>query len=208
MSPESKEAVLETWRRNEIAQATHRVLARRGPAGLSMQAIADEAGIAKGTLYLYFEDREALLEHAVDATFGELMARLETVLLPGRPIAEALPETVRALILFFDEKKDFLRAYMSTRYGDGCAEDVRHKRRKRTHYQSYLKLLAAAFEQAAARGEVKPQDPDRLAALVADGISAVLLRRLDERPPRPAEEDVLWISELLLRGLLVAGRKP
>lgn len=204
--PETKEEVLETYRRAEIARAAHRVLARRGPAGLSMQAVADEAGVAKGTLYLYFKDREALLDYAVDDTFGELMESLETTLSAEKSLAVTVPELLRRLVGFFDDKQDFLRAYMTMRYGEGCPNEARHKRRKRPHYQRYLSLLSDAFGAAMARGEMRPSAPERVAALVADGISSVLMQRLDEKPPRPAEEDIQWISELLLRGLLSNGR--
>ncbi len=53
---ETKEALVEQYRRDTIECAAQRVIARRGLAGASMAAIAEEAGVAKGTLYLYFEE--------------------------------------------------------------------------------------------------------------------------------------------------------
>ncbi len=49
-----------------ILDATEDVWARSGGAELSMATIAEEAGIAVGTLYNYFADRETLLETLVE----------------------------------------------------------------------------------------------------------------------------------------------
>jgi len=49
-------------RRSEIAAVALRLWAERGFDQTSVAAIAEEAGIAKGTFYLYFESKEALLE--------------------------------------------------------------------------------------------------------------------------------------------------
>jgi AcrR family transcriptional regulator len=61
---ESKAALVEQYRRDTIQGAAQRVIARHGLAGASMSAIAEEAGVAKGTLYLYFEDRDDLLDQS------------------------------------------------------------------------------------------------------------------------------------------------
>ena len=63
---ETKDAVVEEYRRNTIQAAARRVIARRGLGRTSMAAIAEEAGVAKGTLYLYFRDRDDLLDGGLD----------------------------------------------------------------------------------------------------------------------------------------------
>lgn len=176
------------------------MIARRGLPGASMQAIADEAGVAKGTIYLYFKDRDDLLEQAASGAFTELLARLKDVLDAPRPLADSLRALVRTKIEFFDANQEFLRVYMATRYPDGHAEEHRHRRRRRPQYARYLELLTAHLAGAIRRREMKPMDPARVALLLAEGVSAVLLRRLSEAP-RPAVEDVDWIVELLLNGL-------
>lgn len=53
-------------RRAEILDAAGRVFAQRGYPGTDMQAVADAAHVAKGTLYLYFTSKEDLFLAAVD----------------------------------------------------------------------------------------------------------------------------------------------
>ena len=59
---QTKQAVVEEFRVQEILEATLRVITRSGISGATMQQIADDAGIAKGTIYLYFKNRDELIE--------------------------------------------------------------------------------------------------------------------------------------------------
>jgi AcrR family transcriptional regulator len=64
-----------------ILDAAERLLARSPDRVASVAEVADEAGLAKGTVYLYFPSKEELLlavhERNVDAFFAALIARLE-----------------------------------------------------------------------------------------------------------------------------------
>ena len=200
---ESKAALVERYRRDTIRGATQRVIARHGLRGASMSAIAEEAGVAKGTLYLYFEDRDDLLDHAAGRIFDDLLDRLKGVLAGKRPLRQSLRELVRTKLTFFDENQPFLRVYMEVRLG-GSGEARRHRRR-RPQYARYLEMLTEYLAAAARVGEMKAFDPARVALFFAEGTSAILQRRLEETG-RPPEEDVEWIVDLLLNGLCPGRR--
>jgi AcrR family transcriptional regulator len=93
VAAKDREAFVE-GRRKEILEAAVRLWGERGVDGTSMAAIAREVGLTKGTLYLYFESKEALLDAALRRfslrpDVEGLVAALE-----GRP----LPEIVRLLV--------------------------------------------------------------------------------------------------------------
>jgi AcrR family transcriptional regulator len=68
-------------RHGAILDAAERLLARSPERVASVSEVADEAGLAKGTVYLYFPGKEELLlalhERNVDGFFRELIARLD-----------------------------------------------------------------------------------------------------------------------------------
>ena len=70
-------------RRGEILDAAGRVFAQRGYPGTDMQAVADTAGVAKGTIYLYFPNKEELFREVIRRT---IVARLD---LAERELADA-----------------------------------------------------------------------------------------------------------------------
>jgi len=200
---ESKEALVEEYRRDSIQSAARRVIARSGLEGASMAAIAEEAGVAKGTLYLYFRDRDDLVEHAADRHFDELLARMEEVLARKVPLRAGLRALIQTKLAFFDENQEFLRVYMALR-GTGC-EGAKGHRPRRPQYGRYLEMLTEYLAAAVRRGEMKTLDPARIALFIAEGMSGILQRRL-EQPGRPPEEDVEWIADLLLDGLSLRRR--
>jgi len=196
---ESKEALVEEFRRESILKATRHVIAQQGLAGASMQAIAGEAGVAKGTLYLYFRDRDDLLEQTKSHVFDELLARLEAVLDEPRPFREGLRNLVRTKLAFFDANQEFLRVYMALRHGGNPAE-ARQRRREAPQYARYVERLAAYFEAAVARGEIPSLEARHVALFFVEGVSAILMRRLEDRGPQ-GNDDLDWIVDLLLDGL-------
>jgi len=200
---ESKEALVEEYRRDSIQSAARRVIARSGLEGASMAAIAEEAGVAKGTLYLYFRDRDDLVEHAADRHFDELLARMVEVLARKVPLRAGLRALIQTKLAFFDENQEFLRVYMALR-GTGC-EGAQGHRPRRPQYGRYLEKLTEYLAAAVRRGEMKALDPARVALFIAEGMSGILQRRL-EQPGRPPEEDVEWIADLLLDGLSLRRR--
>ena len=99
----------ETVRRRRILEAARRILARNGYRDVSLDDVARHAGVAKGTLYLYFKDKSAPLE----AVFQDLTARLEEKLAripPCDGTAEALRRLAEAHLAFADKHRDFLAA--------------------------------------------------------------------------------------------------
>jgi AcrR family transcriptional regulator len=198
---ETKESLVEEFRKDTILRAARHVIARRGLAGASMQAIADEAGVAKGTLYLYFRDRDELVDHTGSGIFEELLARVRIALDGERPLREGLRELVRTILEFFDANQELLRVLVATREPD---EAACHRRRRRPQYEQYLALLSRHFAGAVGRGEMKPLDTARVALFFAEGMRGILKQRLEERN-RKAAEDVEWIVEMMVSG--VAARK-
>jgi AcrR family transcriptional regulator len=167
-----------------------------------MQEIADEAGLAKGTLYLYFKDREDLFERAADFAFSKLEERLEATL-PGIPeFPDKLRALIRTQIAFFDEHREFFRIYVTLK--NPPAEVHQSSRRRRAchpRYASHLSKLENLLRAAMDRGEVRRCEPARLALVVAESSIALMLRRLTEDSPPDALEDSAWLTDVLLNGL-------
>lgn len=79
--------------RRRITAAAERLFAERGVDGVSMEAIAQEAGVGKGTVFRRFGDRAGLVHALLDSherEFQEKILRGEPPLGPGAPPVERL----------------------------------------------------------------------------------------------------------------------
>jgi AcrR family transcriptional regulator len=198
----SKEEVVQEFRIQSIQEATMRVIARKGMAAATMQEIADEAGVAKGTIYLYFRDRDELVEKTFETAMTELGDRIDKVLETGLSFDEKLREAIRVRLAFFRENREFFRLYLSLRMPEGTPQQQR--RQKRTchpQYRTRVQKFADVLKDAMKRGEIRELEQYRLALFVIEGSTAIILERLNEDAPPPEEADVEFMTQLILDGV-------
>src|SRR6187397_2839996 len=81
-------------KRARILAAAERVFARRGFFASRVSDIADDAGVADGTIYLYFKSKDDLLI----SLFEEQMARVQVELTRAMDGAERAPDKLRRFI--------------------------------------------------------------------------------------------------------------
>lgn len=198
----TKEEVLEEFRIQSIREAATRVIARKGISGASMQEIADEAGVAKGTLYLYFRSQQELLDAAVDQALTELLAKVDLAFTSDGPFPQRLEMLIRSHLEFLAENADLFQIHLATKYPEGADPSAtRCDRASREQYQIYMGRLTSFLAAAIEEGEIRHGDPRRIAMFVQEGMVAILFDRLNEPAPPPIEEDVAWIAEVILRGI-------
>ncbi|MBI5200460.1 MAG: TetR/AcrR family transcriptional regulator [Elusimicrobia bacterium] len=108
-------------RRASILEAARRLLIRRGYQNFVLDDLAREAGVAKGTLFLYFKTKDEL----ISATFGDLIDQLAVQLdglkdsgLAGEKLLE---ETVHVILAHLDRNSDFMSQFSAGRF-PGCGD--------------------------------------------------------------------------------------
>jgi AcrR family transcriptional regulator len=77
-----------TGKRRRILEAAWRTVLRHGLRGMTMEALAREAGIAKGTLYAQFADKDAVIGAIIDDMLIELQTAFGAGMAAPGPVAE------------------------------------------------------------------------------------------------------------------------
>jgi AcrR family transcriptional regulator len=190
MAKKTKEEVLEEFRCGSIQDAAIAVIARKGLAGATMQDIADEAGVAKGTVYVYFQDRNELLTKTANRAVEQLLAQIDSVFDSSGSLDQRLCRIVSRQLQFFDENRELFHAYNALMRGRKTQSSARYVAR-------IERLLAEAKE----RGELRDIDPSYAAPIVADCIRGVVVRRIEDNTQTPREEVTRLIVSFVLRGI-------
>jgi len=202
MPVKSKEEVVHEYRVQSIQDAAMRVIARKGMAAATMQEIATEAGLSKGTIYLYFRDRDALVEKTFERAMSQLHARVDAALQSGTTFEHKLRAMLTAKIEFFRDHREFFRLYMSLRYPEGNPQQQRRQKRTcQPQYQSRIVELAHMLREAMDRGEVRPMNANRLALVIVEASNAITIERVLEEAPPPEADDVALIADTILTGI-------
>jgi AcrR family transcriptional regulator len=195
----TKEEVLEEYRCSTIEDAAIAVIARKGVEHATIQEIADEAGIAKGTVYVYFKDREALLSRVADRAFTRLCDELAQVFDAPGTFAQRLEALVVKQISFFDENADLFRATMALSRREAEAP----RKHWPASYTRYSALLESMFQTARESGEIRGDlEPAAVVGVYRDCLRGVLIRRIEHKSRTPRADDAHLIVSVLLRGIL------
>ncbi|HEX7191322.1 MAG TPA: TetR/AcrR family transcriptional regulator [Thermoanaerobaculia bacterium] len=192
----TKADVVEEFRKESICDAAMRVVARKGMKSVTVQDIADEAGVAKGTVYIYFQSRDEILARTMEGATEKLVEKLSDACRECRSFGEIMERRIRTQLQHFEENRDFFRLYlaMSEPFGE---------RRLKQHptYLVYLKQLEAIVRDAIERGEVRDADVGRLAIAIAAVVREIILNRIVDRDPPPLEDDVRFAVDFVMRGV-------
>ena len=200
--PKSKEEVVSEYRIQSIQGATMRVIARKGMAAATMQEIAEEAGVAKGTIYLYFRDRDELVEKTFESAMAQLGLEMDEALDRDIPFEEKIRAVVAGQLAFFSENREFFRLFLSMRLPEGSPDRQRRQQAScQPRYRMRIDRFAGVLSEAMARGEIRQADPHRTAVFIMEGSTAILTERLTEDAPPPDTADVDLIVGMILDGV-------
>src|ERR1700732_3122975 len=109
LKPPSSRAARAAERREAIIEAAMDEFIARGFAATRLDDVAKRAGVAKGTIYLHFKDKESMFEELIRTAIVPLVMSLGAT--PPRPGA-----TVRDMVEGF--AKTFIEQVATTRRGD------------------------------------------------------------------------------------------
>ena len=192
----TKADVVEEFRKESICDAAMRVVARKGMKNVTVQDIADEAGVAKGTVYIYFQSRDEILARTMEGATEKLVEKLSGACRDCRSFAEVMEQRIRTQLQHFEENRDFFRLSLA------MAEPFGERRLKQhPTYLTYLKQLETIIRDAIARGEVRDADVGRLAISVAAVVREIILNRIVDRDPPPIEDDVRFAVDFVMRAV-------
>ena len=109
---EARREVGKRVRRESILAAAERVVIARGYAEASMDQVAREAGMAAGTLYLYFPGKEALLQELLGSKVRRLDEAVGEEIEEGRGMGETVRAVVLAMFRHFEEHRGFFECFV------------------------------------------------------------------------------------------------
>src|SRR5215467_12029077 len=103
--------------RAHIIQVAAREFARLGFDQANINVIAEQAGIGKGTIYLYFENKRDLFLVMLRFIAREQLAAIRSALAPDGTLRQRLSRLFCAFAHLAEVESDSFNVYMSALYG-------------------------------------------------------------------------------------------
>jgi AcrR family transcriptional regulator len=191
--------VITEFRHSQILEAARHVFARKGFAEASMDDIAQSAGVAKGTLYLYYRSKQDLYRASLREGLFALCSEIEREVDLAPTLTQVVETYVSTKVTYFEQHLDFFRLYLAE-FGNaltgGACQDFRDLCFRQ------IDLLERAIVRTA-KGQSPDGSPRAAAAALFDLTRGVVYRRLLGWNDSPAEDDVRQVVEFALRALRV-----
>lgn len=201
---ERKEREKEDIRRR-ILEAAHELFEKQGYENVTMRAVADAIEYSPTTIYLHFENKDALVEAVCFRDFEKLFGAMNERPLPTNPV-ERMRALGRAYAAFGIANPNTYRFMFMT-----SGEWKKHGRSPDAPPSMSYSVLREAVEEAMNQGYFKKDDVDLVSQIVWSSIHGVVSLLITFKPEQfphtePKAGLVEGSMEATLHGLL-AERK-
>jgi TetR/AcrR family transcriptional regulator, fatty acid metabolism regulator protein len=205
----AQDAVEKRDKRERILAAAERIFARHGFFAAKVSDVAKEAGVADGTIYLYFKNKDDLLISLFERRMQQVNETLKTAVSKFKSPREQL--------------RSFVKAYLQLVHDEPTAAEVLTielrqsskfmKEYENPEFADFLRLLGGIIAAAQDKGEIDSSIPAHVAARMIFGMldELALAWVLAKQPlpaasgARPKKFDIVraadWVITLVTRGL-------
>src|SRR6266481_2068683 len=181
-------------KRRRILDAALNLFAHEPYQAVTMDRVAEAAGVAKGTLYLYFPSKDALylgiLSDGLDGAYRVQQGSAD----PKLPLIERMRRSIAVTVEFYDQRRDFLSFFATEepRLAEARNRIIEAARERNFNF------FASLIEEGIRSRVFAPVDP-RLATFAIQGSIRQLL--LFYGPNRPVSELSRELGNLMLTAL-------
>jgi len=181
-------------RRAQVLRHAKRIFARKGYHRTNVADIITRARIARGTFYLYFENKKDLFEELLEQVLREIAVRIHRIQMgPEEPApADQLRANLRRVVNFVLNERDLTNILMSHALGFDPELDAR--------IQSFYDRVAAQIQRSLdlgiAMGLVRHCDTRIAAYCILGGVKEIIAQISRETPPDidVLVEQILWFG--------------
>lgn len=194
--PEKRREVLEQTMRNEVFQVARAVLADEGMEALTMDRIAREIGVSRGTVYNYFADASAVVAF-VEARLFEPVHDRVLAIVGGDLGPEVKLRTILLVLLdaLFESRALALATFARRELKGPRAEQNVKMRRE------LLALFRDVLTEGATRGTFRAELVDTGAEILLNTFAGVATGMLFSGEFQPGDRLVPGLMNVLLLGL-------
>lgn len=188
--------------RDAILDATDRLLARYGYKKMTIDDLAREVGIGKGSIYLHFDSKEEIVLSHIDRIIEQLKRRLDAIGETKQPCETLLRRMIVERVLFrFDSVQH---------YTQSLNEMLAHLRprlleRRKRYFEEEAQIFAKVIREGKTDGAFAVKDPVEAARTILDATNSLLpyslsAYELGERGE--IEKKARRVADMILNGLV------
>lgn len=183
-------------KRHAILRVAAKLFAKHGYAGTDVQEVADRAGVGKGTVYRYFDDKKGLFLSVSDMIWRDLHGHILARIQEGDSAVDKVCLGVRANLEFFERNPHYVEIAMIERatFHDSIEPT------QLTYRRANIGGLRSVLGEAVREGGLRPVNVREAADLLCDLTYGTIVAHTLGGRHRELARRTDMIVEMFLRG--------
>jgi AcrR family transcriptional regulator len=191
---QARKEIVAKMMKDTIFEAAGVVLEQHGVNGVTMERVAHAAGLATGSLYNYFLNKNELMEFIFTRFAAPLLGAVEETANGDLSARQKLENILRMSLEYSTLHKQIVRLLLETR------QDYEAKRNIRPRI---LQLYTSIFEQGIREGTFRPHNPAYTARLFRGGLAELFDLQTNNVPSEEVNDYAAMLMQSLLNGFCV-----
>jgi AcrR family transcriptional regulator len=191
-------------KRLEILKAAIDLFSERGFERTTVDEIASRANVGKGTIYLYFENKEKIFIAILESGIQAIIDRMDEILNESGDFQQRFEAMLKEHLQFAEDHREFYQVLLKERLnmkliGDKDAQDRLMEKHQKTHQQ-----LSQFMQIGIDQNQLRKGDPNIFAFVFSGILSHFCFHWLTEKEKGSLVDQVPVILDFFYNGV---GRK-
>jgi AcrR family transcriptional regulator len=195
----TKKDVVTEFRTAGILEAARRVFAMKGFNDATVDLIANAAGVAKGTVYLYYKSKRDIYFAALKFGAEQMYSTLDEQLKEQSTIEDKLRTLIAVKLAYCDENRDFFKIYYSE-LGNLCIHPAADPELKALYFDK-AKVIESILKEGVRKKVLRNIRTEQAAFAISDIIRGVITQRVLGGTKSRIGQDVDFIFDLVWKGI-------
>jgi AcrR family transcriptional regulator len=196
----TKHDVVLEFRHAEILSAAQKIFALKGFDEASVEEIAQAAGVAKGTVYLYYPSKRDLYREALKCGLVSMCEDLESQVRAATSTEAKIRIFMAAKLHYFEQNRDFFKIYYSE-FGKAVLQQPWLQEGFEQFHFRQLRLLAEALQEGVQNRTLRNLPVDETAFAILNLTRGIITQRLLGWTKTRLEDDIEFMFDLTWKGL-------
>jgi TetR/AcrR family transcriptional regulator, fatty acid metabolism regulator protein len=186
--------------RERVLHAAFEEFSRHGFHNVTIDAIAGRAGVAKGTVYLYFDSKEDLFASLFEHLLLETTTGLRTAIASEKDPCARVRAAIRFTVSYFANNRGIQSMMFTTSANLSQTDQDTLRHRVGKIMKENLDVLRSVFRDGIRKNVFKKADPADYSRILTGMVNGIVMSHMMAGRPLQVEKDVAMIYDVFTTG--------
>jgi len=185
----------------QILEAGEKLFAEKGFYPTTMEEVARAAGLAKGTIYLHFDNKRDLFFSIIENKLDILLEKIEKEMRKDELPSQRIKLAIGIHLRFLEENRDFFKIMQALPESLKQEMERRLKGRVIEKQSRYVEILDQLIRKGIRNQEIKPLDSRKLAVILVGMMHSLTIYWISRKEKGSLSQDDSLVWQVFWEGI-------